>query len=157
MIRQADAEDAAIIHKIMLSAFEEYRHTDAPSGALKETVSSIEASLKKWLRKSLLYYLDGVPEAEQPLFISRPIFTLRPLHPNCAFGLSNLCRQLTQKNNSLQNIFPMGEACLAEHTHADRQQRMREKHSQARYIHAKTGKCSTQPNPNRGCKAFYTH
>ncbi|ANW98547.1 hypothetical protein CSTERTH_05605 [Thermoclostridium stercorarium subsp. thermolacticum DSM 2910] len=52
MIRQADAEDAAIIHKIMLSAFEEYRHTDDPSGALKETVSSIEASSKKWLRKS---------------------------------------------------------------------------------------------------------
>lgn len=61
MIRLATVEDAGIIHRIMLSAFEEYRYTDVPSSALNETVSSIEQSLKNGLEKALLYVRDGTP------------------------------------------------------------------------------------------------
>jgi len=61
MIRLAAAEDAHLIHKIMLSAFEEYRHLDVPSGALNETVDSIEEALKSGSEKALLYFGEGVP------------------------------------------------------------------------------------------------
>ncbi|NLU51921.1 MAG: GNAT family N-acetyltransferase [Clostridiaceae bacterium] len=61
MIRLATAEDAHLVHKVMLSAFEEYRHMDVPSGALSETASSIEDSLRNGSEKALLYYLDEVP------------------------------------------------------------------------------------------------
>jgi hypothetical protein len=46
VIRLANAEDAHLIHQIMVLAFEEYRNMDVPSSALNETVSSIEESLK---------------------------------------------------------------------------------------------------------------
>lgn len=42
MIRLANVEDALLIHEIMLSAFEEYRNIDVPSGTLNEIISSIE-------------------------------------------------------------------------------------------------------------------
>ncbi|NLM75240.1 MAG: GNAT family N-acetyltransferase [Clostridiaceae bacterium] len=61
MIRLATVEDAHLIHKIMLSAFEEYRYYDIPSAALYETVNSIEESLKNGAEKALLYYWDGIP------------------------------------------------------------------------------------------------
>lgn len=61
MIRVADAEDAYLIHKVMLSAFEEYRHIDVPSGALNETVSSIKESLKNGSENALLYYQGEAP------------------------------------------------------------------------------------------------
>mgnify|MGYP003902864505 CR=1 FL=1 len=61
MIRLATAEDAHLVHRIMLSAFEEYRYDKVPSAALNETVSSIEESLKNGSVKALLCYIDGVP------------------------------------------------------------------------------------------------
>lgn len=61
MIRPASAEDAHLVYKIMLSAFEEYRNSDTPSGALAETVSSIEEALRNGSEMALLYYLNGVP------------------------------------------------------------------------------------------------
>jgi len=61
MIRLAKAEDAHLVHKIIMSAFEEYRNLDVPSGALNETVSSIEESLRSRAEKALLYFQDGVP------------------------------------------------------------------------------------------------
>lgn len=61
MIRLATAEDAHLIHKIILSAYEEYRYFDVPSSALYETVSSIEKSLKNGTEKALLYFNEGVP------------------------------------------------------------------------------------------------
>jgi len=45
MIRLATVEDAPLIHKIIMSAFEEYKYADVPSGALDETVDFIEKSL----------------------------------------------------------------------------------------------------------------
>ncbi len=51
MIRLATVEDAPLIHKIMLSAFEEYKNSHVPSGALNETVTSIEEALKKGSKK----------------------------------------------------------------------------------------------------------
>jgi ribosomal protein S18 acetylase RimI-like enzyme len=61
MIRLANAEDAHLVHQIMMLAFEEYRHIDVPSSALNETVSSIENSLKNGSEKALLSFRDGVP------------------------------------------------------------------------------------------------
>ncbi|GLH64482.1 GNAT family N-acetyltransferase [Parageobacillus sp. G301] len=61
MIRLANAEDAHLIHQIMVLAFEEYRNMDVPSSALNETVSSIEESLKNGSEKALLCFGDGVP------------------------------------------------------------------------------------------------
>ena len=60
MIRLANAEDAYLIHQIMVLAFEEYRNMDVPSSALNETVSSIEESLKNGSEKALLCFGDGV-------------------------------------------------------------------------------------------------
>jgi len=61
MIRLATVEEANLIHKIMLPAFEENRFTDVPSDALNETVSSIEKSLNNGSEKDMLYFMDGVP------------------------------------------------------------------------------------------------
>ncbi len=61
MIRLAHAEDAHLIHQIMMEAFEEYRHLDVPSSALNETVRSIEESLKNGSEKALLCFQDDVP------------------------------------------------------------------------------------------------
>ena len=46
VIRIAEVEDAKLVHEIMLSAFEEYRHLEVPSSALDEKVSLIEESLR---------------------------------------------------------------------------------------------------------------
>lgn len=61
MIRLATVEDAPLIHKIIMSAFEEYKHADVPSGALDETVDFIEKSLRNGSEKALLYYKDEIP------------------------------------------------------------------------------------------------
>jgi GNAT superfamily N-acetyltransferase len=61
VIRLANAEDAHLIHQIMVLAFEEYRELDVPSSALNETVSSIEESLKNGSEKALLCFRDGIP------------------------------------------------------------------------------------------------
>jgi ribosomal protein S18 acetylase RimI-like enzyme len=61
MIRLADAEDANLVHKIMLLAFEEYRNIEVPSSALDETIISIEDSIKYGTEKALLYYNDEMP------------------------------------------------------------------------------------------------
>lgn len=61
MIRLSTDKDAHLIHKIMLSAFEEYRNSDVPSGALNETVTSIEEALRDRTEQALLYYKDGIP------------------------------------------------------------------------------------------------
>lgn len=63
MIRVAEAADASMVHEIMLSAFEEYRHLEVPSSALDEKVSSIDQSLRTGLEKALLFYHDGIPVA----------------------------------------------------------------------------------------------
>jgi len=51
MIRLASIEDAHLIHKIMLSTFEEYRNSEVPSGHL----------IKDESEQALLYYKDGIP------------------------------------------------------------------------------------------------
>lgn len=58
MIRVADA---SLVHEIMLSAFEEYRHLEVPSSALDERASSIEESLRNGNEDALLFYQDRVP------------------------------------------------------------------------------------------------
>lgn len=63
MIRLAGAEDAYLVHKIMLLAFEEYRNIDVPSSALNETIDSIEKSIKNGYEKALLYFSDNTPLA----------------------------------------------------------------------------------------------
>lgn len=61
MIRLVGAEDAHLVHKCMLSAFEEYRNAEVPSSALNETVSSIEESLRNGAEKALVYLNDEIP------------------------------------------------------------------------------------------------
>jgi ribosomal protein S18 acetylase RimI-like enzyme len=61
MIRLADVEEAYLVHKIMLRAFEEYRNIDVPSSALNETIVSIEESIKNGTEKALLYFSDEIP------------------------------------------------------------------------------------------------
>lgn len=61
MIRVAEVSDASLIHEIMLSAFEEYRHLEVPSSALDEKVSSIEESLRNGTEKALLFFQEGIP------------------------------------------------------------------------------------------------
>jgi ribosomal protein S18 acetylase RimI-like enzyme len=61
MIRLAGAEDAYLVHKIMLLAFEEYRNIDVPSSALNESIESIEKSIKNGYEKALLYFNDDTP------------------------------------------------------------------------------------------------
>jgi ribosomal protein S18 acetylase RimI-like enzyme len=61
MIRLASAEDAYLVHKIMLLAFEEYQNIDVPSSALNETIESIEQSLNKGYEKALLYFSNDSP------------------------------------------------------------------------------------------------
>lgn len=59
VIRVARPEDASLVHRVMLSAFEEYRHIDVPSSALDETVDSIEAALRSGSEHALLFYRDS--------------------------------------------------------------------------------------------------
>lgn len=61
MIRLATAEDAHLIHKVMLAAYDEYRNFDIPSSAINETVSSIEEALISGTEKALLCFMDGIP------------------------------------------------------------------------------------------------
>lgn len=61
MIRLATVEDAKTIHKIMLSAFEEYRYAAIPSSALNETAGSIEEALRTGTEQALLYFHNGIP------------------------------------------------------------------------------------------------
>jgi len=61
MIRLASVQDAHLVHKVMITAYEEYRYADVPSGALNETVSSIAEALNQGVEQALLYYLDDVP------------------------------------------------------------------------------------------------
>jgi ribosomal protein S18 acetylase RimI-like enzyme len=61
MIRLARADEADLVHRVMMLAFEEYRHIDIPSSALNETVCSIQSSLKNGTEKALLCFDDDVP------------------------------------------------------------------------------------------------
>jgi len=53
-------EDAETVHQVMISAFEEYRHSDVPSSALFETVDGIKKALQTGEEKALLYFEDNV-------------------------------------------------------------------------------------------------
>jgi len=61
MIRLAAVEDAQTLHRVMLSAFEEYRYADIPSSALNETEASIREALQSGREQALLYFRYGVP------------------------------------------------------------------------------------------------
>jgi len=61
MIRLASVEEAHIVHKTMMAAFEEYRNADVPSSALNESVSSIAEALKNGTEKALVYMDDEIP------------------------------------------------------------------------------------------------
>jgi ribosomal protein S18 acetylase RimI-like enzyme len=60
-LRLADVSEAPAVHAIMLDAFEEYRHTEAPSGALSETVEHVTELLASGKEKGLLCFLDHEP------------------------------------------------------------------------------------------------
>lgn len=83
MILLATAEDAQLVHEVMMSAFEEYRHIDVPSSALDETVQSIQSALSTQKEQAVLYIQNDVPIAsarfklnEDNLYFSR--LSVRP-------------------------------------------------------------------------------
>ena len=55
-IKQAEINDIATIHDIMMQAFEEYRNVIPPSSALEETVESIFESMSFDGEKSAILY-----------------------------------------------------------------------------------------------------
>lgn len=59
-VKLAAAEDAAIIHSLMIRAFSIYRNTVPPSTALDETVQSIESALAGD-EKAFICYCGGEP------------------------------------------------------------------------------------------------
>ncbi len=61
MIRLAKVEEAPLVYKIMLQAFEEYRRLEVPSSALNETIHVIDEALRNGDEQALIYELDGVP------------------------------------------------------------------------------------------------
>ncbi|RBW67560.1 GNAT family N-acetyltransferase [Bacillus taeanensis] len=61
MIRLAGIEDEHLVHAVMMSAFEEYRHIDIPSSALSETASFVQELLTNNHEKALLYMNNDVP------------------------------------------------------------------------------------------------
>jgi ribosomal protein S18 acetylase RimI-like enzyme len=54
-------DDIYLVHKIMLEAFEEYRHLDVPSSAIHEPLTSLKDSINKGLEKALLCTVNGIP------------------------------------------------------------------------------------------------
>ncbi|CAM3630598.1 GNAT family N-acetyltransferase [Cohnella lubricantis] len=62
-IREAGAEDAAIVHGIMLEAFEEYRAAVPPSSALSETEESVREGLASKNESAAILSEDGIPAA----------------------------------------------------------------------------------------------
>ncbi|PAE15108.1 hypothetical protein CHH91_15260 [Virgibacillus sp. 7505] len=55
MITLATPEDASVIHRVMLTAFEDYRHKALPSSALSEKADSIRTCLNE-NEKAFLYW-----------------------------------------------------------------------------------------------------
>ncbi|WP_169306703.1 GNAT family N-acetyltransferase [Cohnella pontilimi] len=54
-IRPAGAEDAAVVHSLMMEAFEEYSTAVPPSSALEETVESVREGLESGQEAAILY------------------------------------------------------------------------------------------------------
>ncbi|WP_153733346.1 GNAT family N-acetyltransferase [Sporosarcina obsidiansis] len=61
-IKLATANDAPIIHDVMIKAFLEYKNEIPPSSALEETVPTITAALEKG-EKALIGYMQDEPVA----------------------------------------------------------------------------------------------
>lgn len=61
-IRVAGPADAAVVHELMLEAFEEYRAAVPPSSALSETVESVREALENGESAAILTE-DGIPAA----------------------------------------------------------------------------------------------
>jgi GNAT superfamily N-acetyltransferase len=54
-------DDIYLVHKIMLEAFEEYRHLDVPSSAINESLSSLKASLDGGFEQAILCTVNEIP------------------------------------------------------------------------------------------------
>ncbi len=71
-------EDAPLVHKLMLEAFEDYRYIEVPSSALNEPIDKLITALKNGTEQAILYRLDDIPLAsarlqlkEKSLYFSR--------------------------------------------------------------------------------------
>lgn len=62
-IREAGAEDAEVVHSLMLEAFEEYRAAVPPSSALDETAESVREALESGGESAVILYEDDIPAA----------------------------------------------------------------------------------------------
>jgi len=54
-------EEAPIVHKLMLEAFEDYRYIEVPSSALTEPVDKLINALKSRTEQAIIYWLDDIP------------------------------------------------------------------------------------------------
>ncbi|WP_273123138.1 GNAT family N-acetyltransferase [Bacillus weihaiensis] len=60
VIRAATASDSAVIHDVMMKAFEEYKNETPPSSALEETIQSVSDALEKG-EKALIAFDEDEP------------------------------------------------------------------------------------------------
>lgn len=72
------ADEAPIVHQLMLEAFEDYRFIEVPSSALTEPVDKLVQALKDGRVQAIIYWLDDVPLGsarlqlkEESLYFSR--------------------------------------------------------------------------------------
>ncbi|MFP7296823.1 GNAT family N-acetyltransferase [Neobacillus niacini] len=60
-IRLVNRNEAPIVHKLMLEAFEEYRNLEVPSSALNESVETLLNVFINGSEEALLCFIDGEP------------------------------------------------------------------------------------------------
>ncbi|MCK6208191.1 GNAT family N-acetyltransferase [Bacillus infantis] len=70
-IRLATVEEAHIVHKLMIEAFEEYRHLEVPSSATDESLDVLVNELKNGIKKALLCIVNGEPKGSLRFTIKR--------------------------------------------------------------------------------------
>lgn len=68
-ITVAEISDAPVILDLMMRAFEEYKHAEPPTSALKETVESITAAMADG-EQALIGYIEDEPVAMVRLLLS---------------------------------------------------------------------------------------
>jgi HAD superfamily hydrolase (TIGR01549 family) len=60
-IRLVTEEDAPIVHRLMLEAFEDYRYSEVPSSALTEPADKFLYALKNGTEQAIICWIDDVP------------------------------------------------------------------------------------------------
>ncbi|MEQ2468283.1 GNAT family N-acetyltransferase [Niallia hominis] len=54
-------DEAPLVHRLMLEAFEDYRYVEVPSSALNEPIDKLTDALKNGTEQAILYRLNAIP------------------------------------------------------------------------------------------------